>query len=91
MIKKKEEDIKVSSIKFFDKFNDLFEKSDKKILKESMIPFFANPEEIKIYVKEPYSKVEEKSLEKWHDCIKFIKEFDSINVLRKSSNAQILD
>ena len=34
-------------------------------MKDNMAPFFANFDDIKLYVKEPYPKLEDKLPEKW--------------------------
>ena len=47
MLKKKEADVSYNVMKFFDKFKESFEKSDKKTFKENMSPFFPAAEEIK--------------------------------------------
>lgn len=90
MIKKKEEDIKDSSICFFDRFIEASSKCDKKTAKDNLAVFFASPEEIKIYIKPPFAKFEDRAWDKWAESLKFIKDFHSINVLRKSANVLLL-
>jgi len=34
-------------------------------MKDNMLPFFATSEEIKLYVKDPYPKLEDRAPEKW--------------------------
>ena len=65
MIKKKQDEITQNSIQFFIKFQEAFTKSDKKTFKENLLPFFATSEEIKLYVKDPYPKYEDRVPEKW--------------------------
>ena len=52
MLKKKEADVMVNVMKFFDKFRNAFEISDKKTFKENLMPFFPVSEEIKQFVKD---------------------------------------
>lgn len=52
-------------MQFFDKFSEAFAKSDKKTFKENLLPFFGTQDEIKLYVKEPYPKFEDRPPDKW--------------------------
>lgn len=65
MLKQKENEIQETSLTFFHKFQEAFAKSDKKTMKENMLPFFATSEDIKLYVKEPFPKFEDRPPEKW--------------------------
>ena len=64
-MKKKELEIQENSLTFFPKFNESFVKSDKKTMKENLLPSFAISEEIKLYVKDPYPKYEDRLPDKW--------------------------
>jgi hypothetical protein len=66
MLKHKENEIRQSSLTFFGRFQEAFAKSDKKTMKENLLPFFATSEEIKLYVKDPYPKYEDRVPEKWY-------------------------
>lgn len=55
------------------------------------MPFFSTNEEIKLYVKEPYPKYEEKTPDRWADSIQFCSEYTFSNVLRHPQNAKIID
>ncbi|KAL4477729.1 hypothetical protein ABPG72_018903 [Tetrahymena utriculariae] len=90
MLKKKELEIKLSSTQFFDKFAESFAKSDKKTMKENLLPYFVTQEEIKLYVNGPYPKFEDKAPEKWNELIAYVKNYTMVNVLRHGSNAKIL-
>ena len=46
MMKKKELEIQENSLTFFPKFNESFVKSDKKTMKENLLPSFANYPEL---------------------------------------------
>jgi len=65
IMKKKEELIFQSVLGFFPKFEQTFTASNKKTYKENMAPFFATPE-VNLYVKEPYSKFDDRPPEKWY-------------------------
>lgn len=54
MLNKKEDEIKENALTFFKKFNDSYTKSDKKTMKDNMMPYFAIGEDVKLYVKETY-------------------------------------
>jgi len=57
-----------SAVEYFTKFFEAFSISDKKTMKENMAPFFIKPEELANYVKEPYTKYEEKPADQWKDA-----------------------
>lgn len=65
MLKKKEDEIRLNSITFFQKFHEAFSRSDKKTFKDNLMPFFSTQEEIKLYVKEPFPKYEDRLPDKW--------------------------
>ena len=72
MLKKKEADVMLNVMKFFEKFRNAFEISDKKTFKENLMPFFAVSEEIKQFVKDydqPFPKYEERLPDKWNEAI----------------------
>lgn len=50
---------------------EVLAKSDKKTLKDNMAPYFTT--DIKEFVKEPYSKVDERNAEKWTEVISIVK------------------
>eukprot|EP01016_Furgasonia_blochmanni_P047799 TRINITY_DN7057_c0_g1_i7.p2 TRINITY_DN7057_c0_g1~~TRINITY_DN7057_c0_g1_i7.p2 ORF type:complete len:161 (+),score=51.30 TRINITY_DN7057_c0_g1_i7:63-485(+) len=86
------EDILNSAKLFFGKFEQAFTSSDKKTYKENLTPFFANNgEEIKMHVKEPYPKYEEKKPDQWNEVMVFMKDYTFVNVLRHNLNAKIMD
>lgn len=60
-----ENEILVSALEFFKKFEKTFGESDKKTFKENLTPFFAVQDDMKTYFKEPYPKYEERPPEKW--------------------------
>ncbi len=62
---KKELEIAESAKSFFVRFEEAFTRSDKKTFKENLLPFFGVNEEIKLYVKDPYPKFEERAPDKW--------------------------
>lgn len=57
------------------------------------MPFFpqGNLEELRVNIREPYIKFEEKKPEQWYDMIKFVSEFTTINILQKASAAKWVD
>ncbi len=70
-LKKKEDEILKSVLTFFAKFQQSFAASDKKTFKENLLPFFAVQDEIQLYVKEPYTKYEERPPEKWYISLNY--------------------
>ena len=106
LLKKKENEITTSAISYFEKFLQAFSISEKKTFKENLLPFFATQEEIKLYVKEPYPKYEEKKPDEWfYINLKYNKFFNflrnelmsnfkdniTINVLRNNLNSKFFD
>lgn len=91
MMLKKEEDILLRINNFFEKFEQVYNSSDKKTYKENLSQFFALQDEIKMYVQEPYPKYEEKKPEEWLQIMLLMKKFTWINILRHNMNAKILE
>jgi hypothetical protein len=60
MMKKKEAEIIENCKTYFQRFQEAFAKSDKKTFKENLLPFFSAGDDIKLLIKEPYPKFEEK-------------------------------
>jgi hypothetical protein len=52
---------------WFQRFAEVFAKSDKKTFKENLLPLFAVQEEAKIHIKEPFPKFDDRPPEKWYD------------------------
>jgi len=52
---------------------DAIAKSDKKTLKDNLSPFFATADNVKEYVKDPYSKFDERPPEKWTEILAIAK------------------
>lgn len=52
---------------------DAISKSDKKTLKDNLSPFFATADNVKEYVKDPYSKFDERPPEKWTEILTIAK------------------
>ena len=69
LLKKKDAEILANVQDFFTKFKASYDKSDKKTYKENLISFFATQPEIKLYIKEPYPKYEDRLPEKWQESI----------------------
>lgn len=86
MLNKKEADIRENATHFFQRFLDAYAHSDKKTMKDNMLPFFATTEDIKLYVKEPYPQFADRLPEKWEAGIKFLST-GSVKILRQNSAA----
>ena len=56
---------------FFADWEETFNKSDKKTIKDNLMPFFAKAENMGEYIKETFPKFEEKTPDKWNEAIKF--------------------
>ena len=58
-----------------------------------MMPFFpqGNLEELKVHLREPYIKFEEKKPEQWYELVKFCQDFNTINILQKINQAKYID
>ena len=66
ILKQKEDEIAKGAKNYFKKYTDTFASSDKKTLKDNLLPLFSNgQEELKLHVKEPYPKYEDKKPEIW--------------------------
>lgn len=75
--KEKTERILKNSMEFFSEFIDAYTNSDKKTLKENIQKFFPSTEAIEAFVSEPYTKFEDKPVDKWNEVILLIKECNS--------------
>lgn len=62
---------------FVKSWEETFAKIDKKNVKEQLAPFFAKLENMGVYVKENYPKLEDRTPEKWNEALKFV--FNPIN------------
>jgi hypothetical protein len=93
MIAQKKAEIEKASLAFLVHFKATFDGSDKKNLKENMLPFFSNScvEELRNYLREPFVKYEERKPEVWADLINFIKDNPNINILQKNSSSRFID
>ena len=58
------------SKEFFTRFQEQFQKSDKKTFKENLSIFFVQGDICKEYIQDPYPKFEEKQPDKWNDWFK---------------------
>lgn len=90
MLNKKEAEVRENATAFFGRFADAFARSDKKSMKDNMMPFFATTEDIKLYVKEPYPQFADRLPEKWDAGIKFLSS-GTLNIPRTNAAAKILD
>ena len=90
--KEKTERILKNSMEFFSEFIDAYTNSDKKTLKENIQKFFPSTEAIEAFVSEPYTKFEDKPVDKWNEVILLIKECNSkkITVLENAGFSNIV-
>lgn len=94
MISLKKVEIEKSARDFLEHFKSTFETSDKKSYKEKMLPFFSNScaEELRVHIREPFVKYEERKPDVWGDLITFLaSEEASLNILLKASSSRLLD
>lgn len=93
MITQKREEIEKAARSFLTQFKTAFEGSDKKTLKENMLPFFPNSclEDLRSHLREPFVKYEERKPEAWNDLINFISDNFQINILQKNSSSRFID
>jgi len=93
VVTQKKQELKDTCTKFFSKFIEAYDSSDKKTLKDNMMPFFpqGNLEELKVHLREPYIKFEEKKPEQWYELVKFCQDFNTINILQKINQAKYID
>jgi len=66
------EEIKKYNTNFIDSWENTFSTSDKKTIKDNLIPYFATEENMGKYFKENYPKFEERTPDKWNDALKFV-------------------
>jgi len=79
---------------FLKQWEETFSKVEKKNAKDIISPFFAKLENMSVYVKENFPKLEDRSLEKWNEAIKFVlnvKNNPVINVAKNSNDFLFLD
>lgn len=94
MLNKRLQEIENSCSVFFNGFKEAFEGSDKKTLKENLLPYFCgknNAEEVKVYLKEPYPKYEDKKPDLWMEFFGYIMEDPELNILQKKSASTMLE
>lgn len=91
ILKKKEQEIKDSVLNCLDRFISTFASSDKKSYKANLTPFFAIQDEIKLYVKEPYPKYEDKQPAQWEEAFGELKSAGFLNILRNNMQAKVMD
>ena len=62
-------------------------------MKDNMQPFFSQGalDDLRTHIREPFIKFEEKKPEQWHDMVKFVSEYTSINILQKANAAKFVD
>jgi hypothetical protein len=58
-------------------------------LKDNLSPFFATPENLKEYIKEPYAKFDERPPEKWTEVVNTVKT-GAFKVLGKAEDATLI-
>lgn len=93
-ILKKINKMKEIPFQFFKTWEETFAKVDKKNMKDLLSPFFAKNDNMAIYVKENYPKLEDKTPDKWNEALKFVfnpSNDPHINVPTTSSELVILD
>lgn len=79
---------------FLMQWEETYAKVDKKNVKELISPFFAKLENMSVYVKENFPKLEDKTLEKWNEAIKFVlnvKNNPNINVCKNMNDFLFLN
>lgn len=93
MIAQKRAEIEKAAKAFLSHFKTTFETSEKKTLKENLLPFFPNScvEDLRSHLREPFIKYEERKPEAWNDLISFIGEHPNINILQKNTSSRFLD
>ena len=85
------ETYKVRGATFFTNFADAFAKSDKKTFKDNLSPFFASADTCIDFVQEPYTKYEERPVDKWNEIFKSMQENGNMCVLAAKEDSHILD
>lgn len=86
-------EFEVSATEYFKKFFAAFSASDKKTMKDNLAPFFARPEELPTFVREPYTKYEDKPADQWNDVFHKIVDASNYycNALANPHDAKIID
>lgn len=56
---------------FFNVWDDVYNKADKKTIKDALSPFFAKSELLGQYINETFPKFEDRSADKWNEAIRF--------------------
>lgn len=74
---------------WFTEFFEAFSKVNKLNYKEQLVKFFGSPETCSQYVREPYTKVDDKLVDKWSDLMKIAFEGRSkIKILQDRNDAE---
>lgn len=76
---------------YFARFSAAFAKSDKKTFKQNLLPFFATQEEVKLYVKDPFPKFEDRVPDKWEEAFSQLKAHGVVNILKNPSESSFLE
>jgi hypothetical protein len=76
---------------FIGSFVEVFARSDKKTYKENLAGFFATADACIDYVKEPYTKFEERLPDKWNEIFKAMQEKGLMRVLATKEESTVLD
>lgn len=93
MIAQKKVEIEKAAKGFLTHFKTLCETTDKKAIKDALLPSFSNSclEDLRVHLKEPFVKYEEKKPEQWQDLITFLDGHSTIHILMKNSSSRLLD
>ena len=75
---------------YLTRFSTTYAKSDKKTYKENLLPFFATQEEVKLYIKDPFPKYEERAPEKWEDAFTNLRNSGIIKILKSGTESTFL-
>lgn len=78
-----------TAVSFFKKFFNAFQNSDKKTMKDNLAPWFARPEELSSYYKDPYPKYEDRTPDAWNDVFHKIIDGDEYNCSASSGPGDV--
>lgn len=68
MLKLKQQDFEKKAVIYFQQFFEVFDKSDKKTMKDNISPFFTHTEVIQQQVSEPFPLFTDKAPDKWNEA-----------------------
>ena len=85
------EEYQTKAATFISSFVEVFARSDKKTYKDNLAGFFATADSCIDYVKEPYTKFEERLPDKWNEIFKAIQEKGQMRVLATKEDSTVLD